>query len=269
MIYNSKFTPTKKRGFTLIELLVVIAIIAILSAILFPTFGRARENARKTACMNNLKQLGTAFQQYVADYDRSYPGAGQYQKWATAGGADKQRGHWVTASDNTSLRGAGANDQQLTTTVAAVEEGGLYPYVKNKQVYVCPSSEDGEYAGLTYSMNCALAGIKDSTVSNTDSANIILLVDEFRANDGFFWAKNTSDSTDALTRIHNDGGNLLLADGHVKFYPFAKFPLDSANTTLKTNMTSQPRFWDKKFNPAATKGYFEKPGLIFGSCDAP
>lgn len=57
------------RGFTLIELLVVIAIISILAAILFPVFARARENARRTTCLSNLKQIGMAFIQYSQDYD--------------------------------------------------------------------------------------------------------------------------------------------------------------------------------------------------------
>jgi prepilin-type N-terminal cleavage/methylation domain-containing protein len=57
----------RKKGFTLIELLVVIAIIAILAAILFPVFSRAREQARKTACLSNTKQIGTALQMYMQD----------------------------------------------------------------------------------------------------------------------------------------------------------------------------------------------------------
>src|SRR4051812_8060986 len=61
-----------KLGFTLIELLVVIAIIAILAAILFPVFARAREAARKTSCISNLKQLGLAAQMYKQDYDESF-----------------------------------------------------------------------------------------------------------------------------------------------------------------------------------------------------
>jgi prepilin-type N-terminal cleavage/methylation domain-containing protein/prepilin-type processing-associated H-X9-DG protein len=61
------------RGFTLIELLVVISIIAILSAILFPVFSRARENARRTACLSNMKQLGMAFLQYTQDFDEQLP----------------------------------------------------------------------------------------------------------------------------------------------------------------------------------------------------
>jgi prepilin-type N-terminal cleavage/methylation domain-containing protein len=63
----------QQRGFTLIELLVVIAIIAILAAILFPVFARAREAARKTSCISNVKQLGLAMHMYVQDYDNTYP----------------------------------------------------------------------------------------------------------------------------------------------------------------------------------------------------
>ena len=70
------------RGFTLIELLVVIAIIAILAAILFPVFARARENARRASCLSNLKQLGLGFMQYTQDYDEKYP----MQEYADASG---------------------------------------------------------------------------------------------------------------------------------------------------------------------------------------
>jgi prepilin-type N-terminal cleavage/methylation domain-containing protein/prepilin-type processing-associated H-X9-DG protein len=62
-----------RQGFTLIELLVVIAIIAILAAILFPVFARARENARKASCLSNLKQIGLGIMQYTQDYDETYP----------------------------------------------------------------------------------------------------------------------------------------------------------------------------------------------------
>ena len=63
-----------RRGFTLIELLVVIAIIAILAAILFPVFARAREKARQASCLSNLKQLGLGLMMYAQDYDERLPG---------------------------------------------------------------------------------------------------------------------------------------------------------------------------------------------------
>src|ERR671933_2119510 len=64
---------SRDHGFTLIELLVVIAIIAILAAILFPVFAKARAKARQATCLSNLKQLGTAFMMYAQDYDETYP----------------------------------------------------------------------------------------------------------------------------------------------------------------------------------------------------
>jgi len=63
----------KRNGFTLIELLVVIAIIAILAAILFPVFAQARAKARQTQCLSNMRQIGTAVQMYLNDYDEGYP----------------------------------------------------------------------------------------------------------------------------------------------------------------------------------------------------
>ena len=68
---GSPFTPRKNGAFTLIELLVVIAIIAILAAILFPVFAQARAKARQTACLSNMKQIGTATMMYAQDYDES------------------------------------------------------------------------------------------------------------------------------------------------------------------------------------------------------
>ena len=92
----------KKSAFTLIELLVVIAIIAILAAILFPVFGRARENARRASCQSNLKQIGLGLQQYAQDYDGWTPGSTVYGK------------SWPTL---------------------------VFPYVKSEQLFACPSGE--------------------------------------------------------------------------------------------------------------------------------
>ena len=92
-----------RRAFTLIELLVVIAIIALLAAILFPVFARARENARKSSCINNLKQIGLAYQQYAQDYDGMTPGS------SSAGG----NASWPSL---------------------------MMPYVKGEQLFACTSA---------------------------------------------------------------------------------------------------------------------------------
>jgi len=96
----------RKDGFTLIELLVVIAIISILAAILFPVFARARENARKAACMSNLKQIGLGMMMYIQDFDETFPVA--YQSWVPT-----DRMYWYQILD---------------------------PYIKNQQVFVCPTA---------------------------------------------------------------------------------------------------------------------------------
>jgi prepilin-type N-terminal cleavage/methylation domain-containing protein/prepilin-type processing-associated H-X9-DG protein len=95
----------RRNGFTLIELLVVIAIIAILAAILFPVFARAREKARQTSCLSNIKELGLAVHMYVQDYDEMYPTA-----W------------WVS------------ND-----SMGYIWADCLDPYTQNLQIFTCPS----------------------------------------------------------------------------------------------------------------------------------
>ncbi len=104
---------TRQGGFTLIELLVVIAIIAILAAILFPVFAKARENARKATCQSNLKQIGLATLQYAQDYDERLP-----MRWI-------------------------ATDSNFRTPAL------IYPYVKNSGVFACPSfSADRTHTGI-------------------------------------------------------------------------------------------------------------------------
>src|SRR5262249_34189184 len=99
-----------RRGFTLIELLVVIAIIAILAAILFPVFGRARENARRSSCLSNLKQIGLGIMQYTQDYDEQFPKA--WRGSANTGSAATDKYKWMDA---------------------------IFPYVKSEQIFNCPS----------------------------------------------------------------------------------------------------------------------------------
>ena len=142
-IHTRATKALRTKGFTLIELLVVIAIIALLAAILFPVFARARENARKTNCANNLKQLALGFAQYTQDYDESFPNV-----WNTGSGVN-QPGGWTyyTAYD-----GAGYN------SMSDVARGSVYPYVKSIQIYVCPSDPTGQKERQSYGMNACLAG---------------------------------------------------------------------------------------------------------------
>ena len=116
------FNNTKNRvsAFTLIELLVVIAIIAILAAILFPVFARARENARRSSCLSNVKQIGLGLLQYAQDYDESFPAA------RNTGTAISWR--WM-----------------------------IQPYLKSTQVNSCPSRVSGQTTtggnGLTFEIS--------------------------------------------------------------------------------------------------------------------
>ena len=103
----------RRNGFTLIELLVVIAIIAILAAILFPVFARAREKARQTSCLSNLKQLGLAALMYVQDYDEMFP-------------------PYFTSADQ---YWCGLRDIPKWDTSKSL----LSPYTKNGQIQKCPS----------------------------------------------------------------------------------------------------------------------------------
>ena len=106
-----------RQGFTLIELLVVIAIIAILAAILFPVFAQAREAARTTVCLSNVKQLSLGAMMYVQDYDERF--------WAWNWGFDCNGGNV-------------SNGVTLPRDSAAFWTMAIYPYVKNKQIYQCP-----------------------------------------------------------------------------------------------------------------------------------
>lgn len=118
-VRSSSRLRTARAGFTLIELLVVIAIIAILAAILFPVFAKAREKARQTACLSNEKQMGTAWMMYCQDYDE------MVIPWSVSGGS---------ASD------------------AFIWDRLLIPYQKNEAVMHCPDGGDS-YTTYTYSAN--------------------------------------------------------------------------------------------------------------------
>ena len=258
-----------RRGFTLVEMLIVIGVVALLAAIMFPVFSRVREGGRRTACNNNLRQMGLAFTQYRQDNNGRFPGAGQYQKWGNGA-------HWVkgvNSDNNTGNPGSLAltsGDRDIRAGVTAnVEGGALFTYTKESKIYYCPSNATGSAKRLSYSMNCAIAGMSDVRIK--EPSNIILLVDEEKANDGYLYTAGQltggGTSTDELTQRHNSSGNLLFVDGHVKAYPFDVFPLTASNSAVKVDTTrGKVRFQDLAFG---TSGYFEGAPTAFGSCLTP
>jgi prepilin-type N-terminal cleavage/methylation domain-containing protein/prepilin-type processing-associated H-X9-DG protein len=224
-----------RRGFTLIELLVVIAIIAILAAILFPVFARAREKARQTSCLSNLKQLGLASRMYASDYDEHVvPG-----QLSDAPGSNRI---WV----------------QL-----------LQPYVKNAQVFLCPSASAHSSASdplgsgsipFNYGINIHIAAVTDWHSGTTYRlpeieypSETILIADSDWTQDPADYGGNNSWRIDIrlgggtefhpsyfIPARHNGGANIAFCDGHAKWHniqehdiyqgpvTFTKPPLDIA-----------------------------------------
>lgn len=215
------------RGFTLIELLVVIAIIAILAAILFPVFARAREKARQTACLSNTKQIGLAFGMYVTDYD----------------------GNWTSVYDDGLVAMGQANGRIIWADK-------IQPYVKNRQLFVCNSSTASELPQgggwpnnlqrTRYNMNMA-HGLHFPEGTNQTGGLPYPLKDAFFVDPAgtavLFESSNAwwchwhptaagwnRTATDAAGRFyllgvlnetifpwHNGGCNVAFADGHSKF----------------------------------------------------
>jgi len=228
----------RKPGFTLIELLVVIAIIAILAAILFPVFARARESARKTSCLSNMKQIGLASLMYAQDYDETYEDARSATDQLEGGGNAANGCSQIYANSiaNPITYSGGplincwgirlyAPGTGNTTKVVAGYPRVLLPYVKNVQIFRCPSdslvdrwitgNERGSYyerhAHDTYAQISGTPGVKLSAVQRP--AQLALFIEEAwhaGAKDPYFWnATNTG----------SKGANSTYYDGHSKFMP--------------------------------------------------
>ena len=192
-----------RRGFTLIELLVVIAIIAILAAILFPVFARAREKARQTTCMSNCKNLALAELMYCQDYDERF---------------------WNGMNMNYGVLG------NWNATDVDYNDGWqyfIYPYVKNNQMFFCPSGSMA-LGSRNYAINShglhgrALASVKSPSET-------FLLLDSYYeyVNRGYDTSGGHSLATLSETLgvgnsipntafRHNEMANVAFADGHVK-----------------------------------------------------
>lgn len=222
-----------KHGFTLIELLVVIAIIAILAAILFPVFARARENARRSSCASNMKQIGLGIMQYTQDYDERLP-------------------FRCNPASNISWRTF------------------IMPYVKSTQVFACPSNPHktqnptsdsavpaGEKPFISYAANANIIpnGSETTTtsLSGVQVATALILVGESVGGQSELLLNQSLATMQARSSGpfdgHLDTSNYLFADGHVKaLRPSATVPGDVFNSTLDN-------FWSNGRRASATKMY--------------
>ena len=191
----------RRQGFTLIELLVVIAIIAILAAILFPVFARAREKARQTACLSNVKQIALAWTMYAGDYDDT-------NMLECQGGAC-----WTYMNP-------------------------LNAYVKNAQIFQCPSNVHSQptpgccaeswmpyppwdrnwYSG--YGLNCKVSWGGKALSNIERPAELAVFCDAVN------WPVRPADAClnpwGGLPGVHNEGINIALADGHAKWFIIRK-----------------------------------------------
>ena len=163
------------KGFTLIELLVVIAIIAILAAILFPVFAQAREKARQTSCLSNCKQIGTAVQLYVDDFDETFPLCDYgFERPIPAG----------TAGSQYLVAGVRIAPYNVYSSVASYKTyvwwDSIFPYLKNANMMCCPSvspkltQKDLYATSYGYNVLLSFSGARDQvgTANATQFANM-------------------------------------------------------------------------------------------------
>jgi prepilin-type N-terminal cleavage/methylation domain-containing protein len=223
---------TQRRGFTLIELLVVIAIIAILAAILFPVFAQARDKARQTGCLSNLKQVGTALMMYQQDYDERMPTTCNYGRGWTwfskaLGGGCKQDGISSSTPLDTDL-------SPVQNPLRYIQEF-LHPYVKNTQVWFCPSVGRTRHwllkAGPTYGFN-GTTYIWNTGTANPPKGSPVVVAGMALAAipqptdapvmwDMPYWyiPDDSCPHWDGQT-AHARGINVVYAEGHAKYAPY-------------------------------------------------
>lgn len=240
----------KRTGFTLIELLVVIAIIAILAAILFPVFAKAREMARKSSCQSNLKQLALAFNMYQNDYDATYPSS------AVVAGVMN------ATADNTFRKTHGYLPPATGLQTGAWPEF-IYAYKRNPNLVYCPSDPNpvpadkardaaSSTAGVSYivkkAFHCAWWGVKNDLSVDSNMAKCrkegdfeypadqILLYEKMGWHFGDAGNGDMSDQNNTLKV--GTSLNMAFMDGHV--------------ATKRLPDTAEPDLYNKLADPQQT-----------------
>ncbi len=204
-----------RTGFTLIELLVVIAIIAILAAILFPVFAKAREKARQSSCQSNLKQIALAALQYCQDYDERMV---RSEWWAT---------------------GTLFQPTQQRTSLQLVS-----PYVKNVQIFRCPSASSTSLtpgtAGSAYIQVPSAQYGTSGWVANQMLATLTAPAEMLFFMDAQSLWIDTCSNSNRLCFRHNNGGNFAYADGHVKWRGSRSIKATEFSSSLTTLVMDTP-----------------------------
>jgi prepilin-type N-terminal cleavage/methylation domain-containing protein/prepilin-type processing-associated H-X9-DG protein len=259
---NASVCAAKRNGFTLIELLVVIAIIAILAAILFPVFAKAREKARQTSCLSNEKQLGLGLLQYVEDYDESYPSGSSY--------ADGRGWAGQLYSYTKSVAVYTCPDDSLTpTNVSYLGPYWVCSYAYNINLVTKPTTNGTSITnGVT---TLAALNAPSSTVALSEISGNVAKVDNNNGHqdadsaatfgayrfDGYGPSGsvtgdtgylgnpavvNTAYSLNPVGR-HTNGSNFLMTDGHAKYLLGSRVsPGTSAENTTDAQAANSPSY---------------------------
>ena len=236
-------TDKNASGFTLVELLVVIAIIAILAALLLPALSSAKANAQRTSCMNNLKQLATAWTIYNGDNSGKIPscvpfftrGAGNSNAWVLGVSFPT---NWPNPFGEVDSGVLDATNQN------AISRGTLFSYTKSPEIYRCPAdlrAENGAPYVRSYSMNNWMNGIPyvswnkslgldssnrlfttEASISAPSQLFVFIDEDQSTINDAMFVTiMNPAEGLEDLpARRHKTGYPLSFADGHAETFRF-------------------------------------------------
>ncbi|MBC7804772.1 MAG: DUF1559 domain-containing protein [Akkermansiaceae bacterium] len=233
MIVVQNRSQSNMRGrvsaFTLIELLVVIAIIAILAAILFPVFARAREKARQTTCLSNEKQIGLAMMQYVSDYDETLPPGRYYTPGGTAYAWDNYIEPYAQGAGTiaNAAYGNGKNPYLVCPSDAIVRTGGNGNRSTRSYAITMSAFGTADYPWKPEVYPCTGCGLTEGRpIADIGSpAGTIIVAEAHRPDNSIgtnflFRVAAPSAQVSTANQIipHSGGWNYLFADGHAKWF---------------------------------------------------